>query len=112
MTTTSTPYPNESNGLIDPAAYHDTITRQITRTVPWSTPGLRVTRLRLLGERGHPTWDVSYCHGDLHGEPVNVSLPFDTLPRRGTMRAIIDHAKRDGVYAKRLGILDAVSALW
>lgn len=106
-------YPvNESNGLTDPQAYHAQVTHRIERDVLWTEPGLHITRLRLLTERGFPAFDVSYCHGEINGEPVNVQLPFDQLPRKGTHRAIIAHAKRDGVYAKGLGILDNISILF
>jgi hypothetical protein len=107
-----TNYPNETNGLIDPKGYHDAVTHRIERTVYWTEPGLTVTRLRLLTEPGFPAWDVSYCHGILAGEPVEVSLPFTSLPKRGASRAIVEYAKRDGVHAKSLGILDCMSRLW
>lgn len=109
------PYSGETNGLVDPKAYHDEVTRKITRRVDWTDPELaRVTRLRLLSDPGFPAWDVSYCHGVLKsGEPVEVVLPFDQLPKgRGKfLRAIVDHAIRDGVHAKRLGVFDAISTL-
>lgn len=105
-------YANETNGLIEPTAYHDTVTRRITRRVPWTEPGLRVTRLRLLTDPGFPMWDVSYCHGQIGEEPVEVELPFDQLPKRGLGRAIVEHAKRDGVHARELGVFDAISKLW
>lgn len=100
----------------DPTAYHNRIHEQATADggiarYYWNTPGLRVTRLRLLSDPGYPYWDVSYCHGTLNGKHVEVSLPFSDLPKRGMTRAIVAHAKRDGVYAKGTGILDAVSLL-
>lgn len=81
------------------------------KVVGWTMPGLRITRLRLLSDPGYPNWDVSYCHGELDGEPVDVQLPFTNLPKRNTMRAIVEHAKRDGVFAKGIGILDNISRL-
>jgi len=103
--------PNETNGLDNPTAYHDDFTHRIERAVPWTEPGLRVTRLRLLTDPGFPMWDVSYCHGMIGDEPVRVILPFGQLPKGRVSSAIIDHAKADGVYAKRLGILDSISTL-
>jgi len=86
--------------------------RSITRTVYWTTPGLKVTRLRLLSDPGFPFWDVSYCHGILpDGEAVEVELPFYQLPKRGYKRAIVDCAKRDKVYAAGMGILTNISTL-
>jgi hypothetical protein len=72
----------------------------------WDTPGLKITRLRLLSDPGFPMWDVSYCLGEVDGRHVRVILPFDQLPKKGMKSAIIKHAKRDKVYAKALGILD------
>lgn len=92
--------------------------------VDWSDKDLaKVTRLRLLTDPGLDFWDVSYCHGILKdGTPCRVSLPFNQLKRTtrhmghvvfqpSVAAQIIEHAKRDGVYAKGLGILDCVSKL-
>lgn len=103
---------NETNGLTNPTAYHAEVTDHITRTVCWTTPGLRISRLRLLGERYSNQLDVSYCHGFLGNEPVNVELPFHALTRRTYKTQIVEHAKRDGINAKRLGVFDALSALF
>ena len=102
---------NETNPI--PDGYHDTVTYQIEETVDWASPRLaKVIRLRLVSDYGHPTWDVSYCHGVLKdGTPCEVSLPFFELTKRRVSREIVDHARRDGVYAKGLGILGAVSTL-
>lgn len=87
-------------------------------SVDWTDERLaKITRLRLLSDPGFPAWDVSYCWGVLKdGTNVRVSLPFDQLPKSkwgqgGIQKAIIAHAKRDGVYAKGLGIFDAISTL-
>lgn len=103
---------NETNGLTDPRAYHANVTWKITRTVCWTTPSLRITRLRLLGERFSDQLDVSYCHGFLGDEPVNVDLPFHALPRRTYRTQIVEYAKRDGINAKRLGVFDALSTVF
>lgn len=81
------------------------------RRVDWTEKGLRITRLRLLSDPGFPFWDVSYCHGILDGEHVDVQLPFDQLPKRAVSKTIVEHAKRDGVYARGIGILDNISTL-
>ena len=100
---------HEANGLVNGPAYHTA--RAGAETVDWTTPGLKVTRLRLVSDPGFPFWDVSYCHGVLNGKDVDVQLPFGQLPKRGLSRAIVEAAKADGVYARGLGILDAVSTL-
>lgn len=101
----------ETAGLSDPDRYHRENTYRIQRTVAWTHPGLRITRLRLISDPGFPVWDISYCHGRIGDEPVSVDLPFTQLPKRGLSRAIVEHAKRDGLYAKRLGILGCISTL-
>lgn len=104
----------ESNGLVDAQSYHAERHAQGAdrlHPVDWTTPGLKVTRLRLVSDPGHPVWDVSYCHGTLDGKPVSVQLPFSDLPKRGVNAAIIKHAIRDKVYAKGLGILNCISTL-
>ena len=107
-----THYPGETNGLVDGTAYH-AIDR--SAIVSWDDPRLaRITRLRLLSDPGFPMWDVSYCHGELKdGTACRVALPFDQLPKGkgGIQKAIIAHAKRDNIYAKGLGIFDAISTL-
>lgn len=102
----------ETNGLDYPSHYHNNVTHMIRRAVDWTEPGLEVIRLRLLSDPGRPTWDVSYCHGCINGEePVRVLLPFDTLPKKGVKKAIVEYARKDGVYARNLGILDNISTL-
>lgn len=104
----------ERNGLVDAQSYHnDRHSQETIDTVDWTTKGLRVTRLRLLSDPGFPAWDVSYCHGILDGKHVDVQLPFDQLPKyKGSItKHIIEYAKKDGVYAKGLGILSCISTL-
>lgn len=109
------PLVNETNGLINGLAYHAARADQAPRRVDWKEPGLKITRLRLLSDPGYPAWDISYCHGEIAGRPVDVELPFDQLRkgRRGPSLAaqIVEHAIADQVNAKRLGILDAISTL-
>lgn len=104
----------ETNGLEagEQSAWLDAIAEGGNQTVYWADPKLaKVTRLRLLSDPGFPFWDVSYCYGELKdGSAVRVSLPFHQLPKgKGKVNAaLIDWAKRDGVYAKRLGLFDGV----
>jgi len=103
----------QTNGLKDPKAYHAEVTHTIEKTVDWRDPELaRVVRLRLLSDPGYPVWDVSYCHGVLKdGTYVNVDLPFDQLPKRNMNATIVAWAKRDRVFARGLGIFNAISTL-
>jgi hypothetical protein len=103
--------------------YHDTFRN--ARTVRWDEPGLKVTRFRLLSDRGFPLWDVSYCHGYIGEEPVVVDLPFSQLAKHsfkykdkhgaikqgGWKAHVIAWGKKEGVNVYNLGILNAASTL-
>lgn len=105
----------EVAGLVNGSAYHQANSErthpEFPHGVDWYHPDLKVTRLRLLSDPGVPFWDVSYCDGQLDGYHVKVCLPFDQLPKRGFLGAIVKHAQQARVFAKRLGILDAISTL-
>lgn len=104
----NTPYNGETNGLLNPSAYH---AESCVDTVYWTEPGLKIIRLRLISDPGFPVWDVSYCDGRLpSGEKVNVELPFFQLPKGkgGINKALIAYAKKDGLFAKGLGLFDGV----
>lgn len=97
----------ETNGLGVPGSeYHDQFDADVS--VKWNHPDLaRITRFRILSDPGFPAWDVSYCHGVLKdGTKVHVDLPFSQMPKRGWRKFVVEEAKRDGVYAKGIGILD------
>jgi hypothetical protein len=91
-------YPGQQQELLD----------ALDGQVYWNDPTLaKITRLRLLSDRGFPFWDVSYCYGVLKdGTYVRVDLPFHQLSKYKMKADIIKWAKEDGVYAKGLGILD------
>lgn len=103
----------ETNGLVDGQAYHAARKDAPAGKVSWTTPGLRITRLRLLSDPGFPAWDVSYCHGKLDGKDVDVELPFSQLRKHGKSISsqIVGYAIRDGINAKRIGALGAISKL-
>ena len=96
-------------------AYDERVTRAIKgQPVCWTDPRLKeIVRLRLLSDPSFPAWDVSYCHGQLDdGSYVDVDLPFSQLPKGRKINAqIVMWAKKDKVYAKGLGIFDAISCL-
>lgn len=114
----------ETNPL--PEGYHKNVTQKIGKTVDWSEPGLKVIRLRLVSDPGYPEWNISYCHGHLpDGTLVNVKFPFSDIPKlwkswdkrtppgdaKGIKGFLVDQARRHGIYAKDLGILDNISTL-
>lgn len=106
------PYPGEVGNINDIPGQREFVSAAARGPlVPWDAEGLEVTRLRLLSDPGFPFWDVSYCVGRHKGSPCRVELPFDQLPKRGMRRAIVQHAIKAGVHARRLGILDNISTL-
>lgn len=106
------PEVGETNGLANGAAYHNARhAKGAPRKVYWTERGLRVTRLRLLSDPGYPVWDVSYCHGRIGDEDVDMELPFSELTKGRVQKEIVAAAIRDKVYAKGLGILSAISTL-
>lgn len=100
----------ESNPL--PAGFHD---EECQETVDWDDPQLeKIIRFRLVSDIEFPFWDVSYCMGRLRdGTKVEVRLPFSQLPKRGWKKAVVEHAEKDKVFAKKLGFFNpgVVSAL-
>jgi hypothetical protein len=96
----------ETNGLMP--GDQQRLLESLTGQVYWNDPALaRIFRLRLLTDPGFPMYDVSYCYGTLkNGDNVRVSLPFYQLNKRTWKSQIIELAKRDGVFAKRLGLFD------
>lgn len=108
----STAYVNEENGLTDPAAYYADRagrTEYMTLNELAARRG-RITRVRLLTERqgGVRMCDISYVHGVLpDGTPVSLYANYPMcFNYRNTMGELIEWAKREGVYAKALGLLD------
>lgn len=101
---------SEYNGETNPvnSEYHN---EEIVGRVEWNAKGLKITRMRMISDSGFPFWDISYCHGILNGKKVEVILPFSQLSKFGWKGEIINYAKRQGIYAKGLGILDNVSTL-
>lgn len=103
----------ETNGLINGAAYHDSVDyadgqytlRQVKEN------GGKISRVRLLTETipGVGRFaDVSYIHAVLRdGRTVNVHNGVDNMtPVRNLKGQMIAWAKREGVNAKALGLLD------
>jgi hypothetical protein len=77
--------------------------------VRWTHPQLKkitLLDLQLIDD----AWQVTQCEGELkNGEVVRVALPFSRLPRYGLRKSIIKYAKEDNVYAKGLGIFEAIN---
>ena len=100
----------ESNSIFDAAYTHEHVDYD-EGDVRLNDPRLiSIDRLRLLTERGYP-----YCYGTLRdGRHVRVYLGDTRLPRKNTKGFLIELAREQGVYAKRLGLLDEGnwSILW
>ena len=111
MLTTDRPSVGEVNGLVNGLAYHRERHDQDdgVDSVCWTTPGLEITRLRLLSDPGFPAWDVSYCHGILDGRHVDVRLPFSQLPKYKMKSWLYKEAQKTGVFIK--GLFSSISTL-
>ena len=111
LITTDRPSVGEFNGLVNGIAYHNERHSQNdgVETVSWTTPGLEITRLRLLSDPGFPAWDVSYCYGRLNGRHVDVELPFSQLPKYNMKSWLYKEAQKTGVFIK--GLFSSISTL-
>ena len=111
LITTDRPSVGEFNGLVNGIAYHNERHSQNdgVETVSWTTPGLEITRLRLLSDPGFPAWDISYCHGKLNGRHVDVELPFSQLPKYNMKSWLYKEAQKTGVFIK--GLFNSISTL-
>ena len=83
------------------------------KTLDWQEKDLKeITRLRFVSSAGYPCWDISYCFGiDTDENEVRVILPFEKVRKgKGNIhKAIIEHAKKDKVFAKGLNIFNVIS---
>jgi hypothetical protein len=102
---------DETNGLVDGAAYHASVDYSRTLSLKEvSDAGGKITRVRLLTERvmGRTLCDVSYIHATLpDGTTVNVQNGLNNLTPYRTLKAeMIAWAKREGVFAKGIDLLN------
>lgn len=102
---------NETNGLVNGTEYH----AQVDYSRFWSLSevaeaGGKISRVRLLTENvgGRILCDVSYIHATLpDGTTVNVRNGIDNLTPRFRLKAeMIAWAKREGVFAKGIDLLN------
>jgi hypothetical protein len=99
----------ETNPLLDPHSYHSVSRPEVELDDPRLG---RITRLRLLTDPGFPWYDLSYCHGELKdGTPVRVNLPRYQFGKRNLKGDLLLMCREAGVYAKGLGLFDAISTL-
>lgn len=113
--TPSAIFADESNPLVDAHAYH---ANRYAAGIEYMTLGEladrggRITRLRILSEKyaGVRMCDISYVHGVLP-DGTSVSL-HATWPMgfnyRELTKHLIEWAREEGVYAKRVHLLDPV----
>jgi hypothetical protein len=96
----------ETNNIADSSVQHEDIDHSVTLQL--GDPDLkRITRLRLLTDRGLPFFDISYCYGETKdGRQVRVDLGIYTLPRHNTKARLIEVAREAKVNAKALGLLN------
>ena len=100
-----------TNMLENPAEYHKEMTHKIKGSVSWADRRLsKIVRMVLLTDRYAPMINIGYIHGVLEdGTPVDVEVPFFDLPKRGYKGEILKYAKRDNVFAKGLGLFEAIA---
>lgn len=110
-------YGVQESGMPVGHEYHSQVQDELTLGEVAARKG-RVTRVRVLTERvfGSYLFDTSYVHATLpDGTIVRVRVEVENLiPRNRYKGALIDWAKREGVYAKGIGLLDEGnwSILW
>lgn len=78
-----------------------------------SKRGGKVTRVRVLTERtpAGRVADISYIHGEIEGVRYDIRLDLGNLiPVNRVKGELIAWAKREGVFAKGIGLLD--DSLW
>lgn len=103
---------DETNGLIDGAAYHSSVDHSRSMTLgQLAKAGGRVTRLRILTDVRPGTgrvYDFSYCHGTLQdGTIVEVRCGrYGSGILRKIKSDLIEWAQEEKVYAKAVGLLD------
>lgn len=105
--TSARAYADESNGLVDGAAYHGDVDHSETFSLAdVKAAGGRITRVRILREGRY--CDISYIHATLaDGRIVPVSARVNNLTDFYKLKgAFIEWAKSEGVFAKSLGLLD------
>ena len=102
----------ESNPLGDEGHNWDNFEQDAITLAELQRRGGRVCRLRMLTEPGTPFLDISYVHGVLpNGRNVHINVQDSPMLRKGRgskpyMSDMIEWAKREGVYGKRIGMLD------
>lgn len=105
MTATTTA--QETNPIAE--GYYDEMASGSVTLAEVARRGGKVTRVRFLTERTPRgvVADLSYVHAVIDGKRHNVRVDMGYLiPRHQLKGELIAWAKREGVYAKALGLLD------
>lgn len=76
----------------------------------WSDKNIgKIVVLSLVSDADYPYWDVSYCRGvTKKGVMVDIGLPFSQLNKKEIKAQILQFARDENVYAKGLGLFDAI----
>ena len=101
-------YGVDFTGTLVDGTYHDQVDHTDQYTL-WDVQqaGGKISRLRLLSDRGCPFWDISYCHATLpDGRIVPVQVTSGTIWKKSIKGSLIKWAKLEGVFAKGIGLLD------
>ncbi|AZV01736.1 hypothetical protein HOV00_gp29 [Microbacterium phage Schubert] len=100
----------ETNGLENGHEYHSTVDYESITLAELKARGGHISRVRILTG----VWpglgrmaDISYIHGTVQGRPVAIRVDVENgIPLRNLKGEFIEWAKREGVYAKGIGLLD------
>lgn len=100
-----------TNDLVNGVAYHDEVDYSVTYSLKEiAEAGGHIVRVRILTDRimGQTLCDISYIHASLpDGKIVPVQNLLNNLtPFRDLKKEMIDWAKREGVFAKGVGLID------
>jgi len=102
----------ETNPLGPEGHNFDNFERDAMTLAELQARGGRVSRLRFLTEPGYPYVDISYVHGVLpNGRNVHINVTDSPRLRKGRgsepfMADMIEWAKGEGVFGKKIGMLD------
>jgi len=112
MTLTTNSTAVETNPISE--GYFDQPTGGTISLAELAKRGGKVTRVRMLTEWTPATGrvaDISYIHGEIEGVRYDLRLDIGNLiPLNKVKGELIEWAKRQGVFAKGVGLLD--SGLW
>lgn len=77
--------------------------------VAWEAIGLKITKVKtIINKDDRAAWDIAWVHGELHGKPVRVDVPFTYVPSDFLVRRkyLFNAGNEYGVTITRIGLLE------